>query len=167
MGRPLTILVAEDDPNDALLLKLAFGQAGVNAWPHFVGDGKEAIDYLRGEPPFNDRVRHPWPDLLVLDLKMPRTSGFEVLEWLRQCPDLKPLGVLVLSGSHCQADIDRAYALGANFYCTKPLDFKQLVSVAEGLEEKCSTPSAFIASACVPKPVTSRLAGTALTHFVG
>ena len=150
MGRALTILVAEDDPNDALLLKLAFGQAGVNAWPHFVGDGKEAIDYLRGEPPFNDRVRHPWPDLLLLDLKMPRTTGFEVLEWLRRRPDLEPLSVLVLSGSRWQDDIDRAYALGANFYCTKPLDFKQLVSLAESLKEKCLSPSALIAPADVP-----------------
>jgi CheY-like chemotaxis protein len=149
VGRPLTILVAEDDRNDALLLKLAFGQAGVKAWPYFVSDGKEAIDYLRGEQPFNDRVRHPWPDLLVLDLKMPRMTGFDVLEWLRQRHDLNPLSVLVLSGSQWQADIDRAYALGANFYCTKPLDFKQLVSVAESLKDKCS-PCALMASAYLP-----------------
>lgn len=159
MGRSLTILVAEDDRNDVLLLKLAFSQAGVNALPHFVSDGKEAIDYLRGEPPFNDRVRHPWPDLLVLDLKMPRTAGFEVLEWLRQQPNLNPLSVLVLSGSQWQADIDRAYALGANFYRTKPLDFKQLVIVGESLKEKC--PPALINSWARPRfaepnPTTSR-----------
>jgi CheY-like chemotaxis protein len=150
VGRVLTILVAEDDRNDALLLKLAFGQAGVNARPQFVSDGKAAIDYLRGEPPFNDRVQHPWPDLLVLDLKMPRTTGFEVLEWLRQRPDLRPLGVLVLSGSPRQADIDRAYTLGANFYCTKPLDFKQLVRVAENLKEQCSSLPALTTPAQVP-----------------
>jgi CheY-like chemotaxis protein len=138
VSRALTVLVAEDDPNDALLLELAFGQAGLKARLHFVSDGKAAIHYLRGEPPFKDRTRYPWPDWLVLDLKMPRTTGFDVLEWLRQCPDLNPMGVAVLSGSHWQADIERAYALGANFYCTKPSDFKQLVGVAERLKEECS-----------------------------
>jgi CheY-like chemotaxis protein len=76
--------------------------------------------------------------------------GFDELEWLRQRPDLNPLGVLVLSGSHWQADIDRAYALDANFYCTKPLDLKQLVSVAESLTEKCLSPSV-----CAPVVLSS------------
>lgn len=133
-GKPLTILVAEDDSNDALLLKLAFAEAWVNRPLHFVRDWIGVMDYLQGVPPFDNRAQHPLPTLLVLDLKMPRVDGFEVLEWLRQQPGLNRLIVAVLSGSCWQADIDRAHALGANFCLTKPLDFRQLVHVFERME---------------------------------
>ena len=136
MGRDLTILVAEDDPNDALLLKLAFGPVRVDR-VHFVGDGKEVIDYLRGESPYDDRAKHPLPDLLVLDLKMPGTTGFDVLEWLQQRPDLTPMNVAVLSGSESQPEINQACAMGANFFIVKSVDFERLVGMAKGLIEEC------------------------------
>lgn len=146
MGRDLTILVAEDDPNDALLLKLAFGRVWVEDRVHFVGDGKEVIDYLRGESPYDDRAKHPFPDLLVLDLKMPGTTGFDVLEWLQQRPDLTPSRVAVLSGSEWQPDIDRAYALGANFFIVKSVNFERVVGMVKGLMEGCALPLAMLAS---------------------
>ena len=136
MDRALTILVAEDDPNDALLLKLAFDRVWVNAWVHFVSDGQEAIDYLQGEPRYEDRARYPWPDLLMLDLKMPRANGFDVLGWLHQRPGLNRMVVAVLSGCAWQPDIDRAYALGANFYFIKSLHFEDLVGMAESLKDE-------------------------------
>jgi CheY-like chemotaxis protein len=130
----LTILVAEDDPNDALLLELAFAEAGVNTPLHFVRDGIEVMDYLQGVPPFDNRAKHPLPSLLVLDLKMPRVDGFQVLGWLRQQPGLNRLSVAVLTGSCWRAEIDRAYALGANFCLNKPLDVRQLVHVVRRME---------------------------------
>ena len=136
---PINILLVEDDRNDALLLKLAFGQAGPDDRLLFVSDGRQAIDYLAGKPPFDNRALHPFPDLLVLDLKMPGLTGFDVLQWARQHPNLKPTVVAVLSGSNWRAEIDQAYALGADFYVTKPLDFERLVGVAERLKQKCSS----------------------------
>lgn len=136
----LAILAVEDDANDALLLKLAFAKAGVTAPIHFVGDGIEALDYLRGAPPFGERAEHPPPNLLVLDLKMPRADGFEVLAWIRQRPGRERMTIAVLTGSCSQADIERAYGLGANFCLNKRLDFRQLVDVAKGLVARCAMP---------------------------
>jgi len=114
------VLVAEDDPGDVFLLERAFASAGVPASLHFVRDGQEAIDYLGGEAAYSDRTQHPLPDLLLLDLKMPRLNGFDVLEWLRQQPGLKRLPVTVLTSSDQPQDVNRAYDLGANSYLLKP-----------------------------------------------
>jgi CheY-like chemotaxis protein len=130
----LIVLVAEDDSNDALLLELTFAEAGVNTPLHFVRDGIEVMDYLQGVPPFDNRAKHPLPGLLVLDLKMPRADGFQVLAWLRQQPGLSRLMVAVLTGSCWQAEIDRAHALGANFCLNKPLDVRQLTHVVQRME---------------------------------
>ncbi|HWV99659.1 MAG TPA: response regulator [Candidatus Acidoferrum sp.] len=140
MTKPLTILVAEDDSSDALLLKLAFSEAEVIVPMNFVRDGMEAMDYLRGVPPFDDRAKYPLPDLLVLDLKMPRMDGFEVLTWLRQQPGSERITVAVLSGTTWPADIQRAYALGADFCLNKLFGFRQLVNVVERMAEKWSLP---------------------------
>ena len=137
---PLAILIVEDDANDALLLKLAFATAGVRAPVHLVGDGIEAMAYLKGAPPFGDRAMHPPPDLLVLDLKMPRADGFEVLAWMQQRPGRERLTLAVLTGSCSQADINRAYSLGADFCLNKRLDFRQLVDLVRQLATKCSIP---------------------------
>jgi CheY-like chemotaxis protein len=135
---PLTILVAEDDSNDVLLLELALAKVWVNAHLHFVHDGMEATDYLRGVPPFDSRAKHPLPNLLLMDLKMPRMDGFKLLAWLQGQPRSDQMTVAVLSGSCWQADIDRAHALGANFFLNKPLDFRQLAGVVERMEDKRS-----------------------------
>jgi len=120
------VLIAEDDPSDVFLLKRAFTLAQVPATLYFVRDGQEAIDYLEGDAGFNDRTAHPLPDLMLLDLKMPRLNGFDVLSWLRRKPGLKRLLVTVLTSSDQPGDINRAYDLGANSYLLKPHSSSQL-----------------------------------------
>jgi CheY-like chemotaxis protein len=117
------ILVAEDRPDDVLMLKRAFEQAAIETPIYFVNDGEEAIAYLQGSGKFANRDEYPLPDLLVLDLKMPRKNGFEVLEWLRQRPGLGSLRTVVLTTSDRIWDVNRAYELGANSFLVKPLDF--------------------------------------------
>jgi CheY-like chemotaxis protein len=129
------ILVAEDDPTDAFFLQRAFGKTGVQVGLKFVRDGQEAIDYLRGEPPFSDRAAHPMPQLLLLDLKMPRLNGFEVLHWLKTQPGLRRLLVIVFSSSAEVGDINRAYDLGANSYLVKPHATEQLLELVNRVEK--------------------------------
>jgi CheY-like chemotaxis protein len=129
------VLIAEDDPGDVFLLERAFAQAGVPAKLHFVRDGQEAIDYLTGENQFADREAHPLPHLMLLDLKMPRMSGFDVLGWLRKQPGLKRLLVAVLTSSDQPQDINRAYDLGANSYLLKPHDSERLSDLVKRMEQ--------------------------------
>ena len=123
------ILLAEDDPNDVLLLQRAFHKAGLRERLKIVRDGEQAIEYLAGRGEYCDREQHPLPFMLLLDLKMPGTDGFEVLQWLRSEPTLKRLLVVVLTSSNLQADVDRAYDLGANSYLVKPVEFDQMVNL--------------------------------------
>ncbi len=131
LNKPETILVAEDDPTDALFLRRAFSKAGVSVTLQFVRDGQEAVDYLRGDAPFADRNAHPLPDLLLLDLKMPRLNGFDVLGWLRQRPILKRLPVIIFSSSGELGDINHAYDLGANSFVVKPHALEELLGLVE------------------------------------
>ncbi|HVV00243.1 MAG TPA: response regulator, partial [Verrucomicrobiae bacterium] len=101
---------------------------------HFVRDGQEAIDYLLGEADYSDRASHPMPDLLLLDLKMPRLNGFDVLSWLRHKPGLKRLLVTVLTSSNEPTDVNRAYDLGANSYLIKPHNSKELSTLVQQLQ---------------------------------
>jgi CheY-like chemotaxis protein len=135
MREAATILVAEDQPAEVLLLKRAFAKAGVKAPVHFVKDGQEAIDYLRGRESFNDRQVHPLPTMMLLDLKMPRLDGFDVLGWVRQQPTLKRLPIVVLSSSSMPEDIDRAYDLGANSFIVKPSGMDAQKEVVEQLQD--------------------------------
>ena len=128
-----TILLVEDDPNDVLLIRRAFGKSDVANPIQVVGDGEEAIAYLSGRGPCADRERYPLPVLLLLDLKLPRKSGFEVLEWLRQQRGLKRLPVAVLTSSAETPDINRAYDLGANSYLVKPVRFEGLLRMVQTL----------------------------------
>ena len=125
-----TILLAEDTADDALLIKSAFQQAGFDLLFMHVWDGEQALFYLEGSGPYGDRLRFPIPDLLLLDLKMPRLDGFEVLDWIRKNPDWRALPVIVLTDSYFGADIQRAYALGANSFLTKPDEYQELLAAA-------------------------------------
>jgi len=129
------VLVAEDDPGDVFLLERAFARAGVPAQLHFVRDGQEAIDYLGGEKQYANRELHPLPHLLLLDLKMPKLSGFDVLGWLRQQPGLKRLLVTILTSSDQPQDINRAYDLGANSYLLKPHNSESLSDLVKRMEQ--------------------------------
>jgi CheY-like chemotaxis protein len=124
------ILIAEDDPGDAFLLERAFSKSGFTFSLTFVHDGQEAIDYLSGIGRFADRTKYPIPDLLMLDLKMPRMDGFEVLQWLRHQPGLSRMLVIVLTSSDQTRDVNRAYELGANSYLVKPIELRDLENLA-------------------------------------
>ena len=123
-----TFLLVEDSEADRNLVQRAFGLAGNNSTLRAVCDGIEATRYLRGDGDYADRKRFPVPDVILLDLKMPRFSGFDFLEWLHtEAPgDLRVLPVIVMSSSDEPADVRRAYALGANAYFIKPLDWDSL-----------------------------------------
>jgi CheY-like chemotaxis protein len=129
------VLVAEDDPQDSFLLRWAFEAARLKTRLHFVPDGAQAIDYLKGAPPFHNRSSTPFPDLLLLDLQMPCSDGFDVLKWLGQRPDLPPLSVVVFSGSKDPDALERAHALGADYYLFKPSGSRQLIRAVQHLNK--------------------------------
>src|SRR3954463_15036656 len=130
-----TILHIEDDPNDVLLLEHACRKAGLECDIQRVADGDEAIAYLRGIDHFADRDRFPLPRLILLDLKMPRSNGFDVLTWLRSDQKLKAFPVVVLSSSNHDLDLRRAYELGANSYLIKPVSFDSLVDIVKAVHD--------------------------------
>ena len=127
--------MAEDLDEDIELLKRAFSTVGVNVPLHFVTDGQQAIDYLKGEGAFANRAQHPLPTMMLLDLKMPVLGGFEVLEWLRAQPALRLLVVVVFTSSADQEDIQRGYELGANSYLVKPSSFDKLLEIVRTLQD--------------------------------
>jgi len=129
-----TLLLAEDDQNDVLLIKRALGKSRIINSIACVGDGEEAVAYLKGEGPYADRQRYPLPFMLLLDLKLPRLSGHEVLQWLRGQPLLRRLPVVVLTSSREPADINRAYELGANSYLVKPVAFEEFSTLMQHLQ---------------------------------
>ncbi len=129
-----SILVVEDNSDDLFILKRALRLAGTaNAILH-VEDGQKAIDYLQGVGPHEDRSAYPLPSLILLDLKLPRKSGFEVLEWLRQQPLLKRIIVLILTSSSEDKDVCRAYDLGANAFLVKPSSSEKLIEIVRALD---------------------------------
>src|SRR5436189_6194541 len=129
------ILLAEDDPNDVLLVQRALQRNHVANPLQVVRDGEEALAYLSGAGTFADRERYPLPVLLLMDLKMPRKSGLEVLEWLRQqTGGLRRLPVVVLTSSNQSLDINRAYDLGANSSLVKPAGFDSLLELVKNLD---------------------------------
>src|SRR5579859_31510 len=117
------ILMVEDHENDVILMKLALQRAGVNYPVYSVPGGLEAIAYLSGDPPYQDRTRYPLPALLFLDLRLPRMDGFEVLRWIRQRPEFEKLPVVMMSGSSEIRDAATAYQLGATLFMLKSVDF--------------------------------------------
>jgi len=123
---PQTVLYVEDSADDFVLFKLASSKCGTPFSLQRGADGEQAIAYLRGAGAYADREEHPFPDLVLLDLKMPRLDGFEVLHWIRTNPETKTLPVVVLAGSSFRADIRRALELGANSYAAKPAKFEEL-----------------------------------------
>lgn len=130
MAGKKTILIAEDNANDVFLLQWAFSKAGITADLRFVDDGDAAIQYLESR----DQQKNPTPDILLLDLKMPRLDGFSVLEWVRLQPGLKRLLVIVLTSSDSLLDINHAYDLGANSYLVKPFYNEHLIKLVEHLQ---------------------------------
>lgn len=130
MSAPKLVLIAEDDPADVFFLRQALKEKCPGVEVREVRDGQEAVDYLSGAGPFADRARFPLPDHVFLDVKMPRLSGLEVLEWMRGPAGLPAIGVVVLSGSQLAGDIDAARRLGAD-YLVKPVEYGALLELIE------------------------------------
>jgi CheY-like chemotaxis protein len=127
------VLAADDEESDALLLQLAFGKVASPNKLVVVRDGQEIIEYLNGYPPYADRDLYPLPSLLLLDLKMPRMTGFDVLAWLGEHPQFKELPAVVLSSSSHESGIEKARQLGACDYHIKPHGMPQFVQLIKRL----------------------------------
>jgi len=133
-GRAIRVLLVEDDPNDIVLTRRAFRKTELPEPIAIVEDGEQAVAYLGATGEFADRRAHPLPDLVLLDLKLPRMTGLEVLAWLRQQPSLQRLPVIVLTSSREISDVNRAYELGANSYLGKPVTFDSLARIVSNLD---------------------------------
>lgn len=130
--RPIEILLVEDNPGDVRLTQEALGEAKVRNNLAVARDGVEALSYLRREPPFQDAAR---PDMVLLDLNLPRKDGREVLAEIKADPELRRLPVVVLTTSSAEKDVLESYNLYANCYITKPVDLDQFVSIVSSIED--------------------------------
>lgn len=131
-GVPVEILLVEDNPADALLTLEGFQEAKIHANVNVVRDGEEAIAFLTRSAGYHDSRR---PDMILLDLNLPRLDGREVLAEIKSSPELRQIPVVVMTSSTADADIARTYDLHANCYVTKPLDLDKFLGVIRGIEE--------------------------------
>jgi CheY-like chemotaxis protein len=132
MAQP--ILLVEDDENDVMLLQRAFRRSSIPNPLQIVRHGDDAVAYLEGSGEFADREAHPLPLLMLLDLKLPRRTGLEVLQWVKERAGLKKIPIVVLTSSKNDDDVNRAYDLGANSYLVKPVSFETLLELVKSLE---------------------------------
>jgi len=130
------ILLIEDDPAAAELLRLALKKAGLRRPLRVLSDGDQAIAYLSSATPYEDKEENPSPCLLLLDINLPRRSGIEVLTWLRSRVDTRPLPVVMLTSSVASKDIEEALRLGIRAYCVKPADFNDLKKLAHMIRRR-------------------------------
>ncbi|QOC90197.1 response regulator [Micromonospora craniellae] len=129
---PIEVLLVEDDPGDVLMTREAFEEHKLRNRLNVVSDGAEALAYLRGEGEYADA---PLPDLILLDLNLPRRDGREVLEEIKKDEQLCRIPVVVLTTSQADEDILRSYQLHANAYVTKPVDFERFIAVVRQIDE--------------------------------
>lgn len=132
-GEPITILMADDDPDDCLLVRDAFRESRLANDLRFVENGEELMEYLTRRGKYAEASTAPRPGLILLDLNMPRKDGREVLEEIKVDPHLRSIPIVVLTTSREEEDIFRSYDLGANSYITKPVTFEGLVQVMKTL----------------------------------
>ena len=130
--KPIEILLVEDNPGDARLTREALSLSKVRNNLHHVRDGEEAVAFLRRQGGFGGA---PTPDLVLLDLNLPRRDGREVLEDIKNDAALKHIPVVILTSSQAEEDILRSYRLHANCFITKPVDLEQLTKVVQGIEQ--------------------------------
>ena len=129
------ILLVEDDENDALVMTMALEKVGLTCPIRMAKDGREAQDYLSGSGRFADRHEYPLPYLMLLDLKLPRVMGMEVLKWVRERPEFDSIIVLILSSSSMPEDIQGAYRLHTNGYLVKPYTLEKLELMTKAIKE--------------------------------
>src|SRR5580704_6464304 len=130
-GSHYAILLVEDEENDAMLLKMALKRNNILNPIHWVNDGLEAIAYLNGEGAYANHALYPFPEVLIVDLKMPRMNGLELLQWIRDHSNYKVIPTIIMSSSRQDSDIEKAYALGANTYMVKPSSFDELAKMVK------------------------------------
>ncbi len=129
------ILLVEDDPGDQELTRRALEEGKVRNTLQIVSDGEQALDYLFRRGRYVDPDSSPRPDLILLDLNLPKLDGRQVLENIRLTPELRRIAVVVLTTSNQEEDVVRSYDLGANSYITKPVDLVQFLRVVQALQE--------------------------------
>ena len=132
-GRPVTILMADDDPDDRELTREAFVESKIANDLRFVEDGEELLDYLHRRGKYVDPATSPCPSIILLDLNMPRMDGREALRELKSVPRFRPIRVIIMTTSKAEEDILRAYDLSAASYITKPVTFAGLIEVIKAL----------------------------------
>jgi CheY-like chemotaxis protein len=128
------ILLVEDEPDSVFFFQHAAEKVELTNPVRVAKDGQEALDYLEGSGEFGDREKHPLPGLVILDLKLPRATGFEVLRRVRANTGLRKLIVVILTSSASDDDIDKAYALGVNAYLVKPLQLADLITIVQAVK---------------------------------
>ena len=133
VGRLVPILMAEDDAEDRFLTRDAFEACRLLNPLHFVEDGEELLDFLKRRGKYGAPIEVPTPGLILLDLKMPRMSGFEALEVIKKDPELRSIPVVVMTTSSAEEDVIRSYDLGVSGYVTKPVSFDGLVQAVQAL----------------------------------
>jgi len=131
--RTITILIADDDPEDRMLAEDALNESRLVNDIRFVEDGEDLLDYLQRRGKYTDKRNSPRPGLILLDLNMPRMDGREALERIKQDEDLRRIPVVVLTTSKAEEDIYRTYDLGVNSFITKPVTFDSLVDIMKVL----------------------------------
>lgn len=131
-GRAIHVLLVEDDPGDELITREAFGYNKINNTLHVAHDGEEGLDYLYQRGAFQDALR---PDLILLDLNLPKYDGRQLLQTIKSDPDLCHIPVVVLTTSSAEEDVLRSYKLHANAYVTKPVDLDQFMSAVRQIDE--------------------------------
>lgn len=129
------ILLVDDSRDDIELMRAAFNEAGFNVPIQEVHNGVEAIAYLRGDAPYDNRDRFPLPTLMLLDLNMPMKNGIEVLNWVREQPGLRRLRIIVLTASTRMEDVEQAFDRGANSFLVKPGTFAELIAMVRILRD--------------------------------
>ncbi len=132
-GNPITILMADDDKEDCMLVEKAFNESRLANDLRFVEDGEELMDYLHCRGRYKEPGSCPRPGVILLDLNMPKKSGQEALKEIKEDANLKCIPVVVLTTSQNEADVLKSYDLGANSYVTKPVTFQALVEVVKSL----------------------------------
>lgn len=130
---PITILMADDDPDDRLMTQEAFVECRLGNPLQFVVDGEDLMDYLRRRGRYADAAAYPMPGLILLDLNMPRKDGREALREIKSDPELRKIPVIILTTSKAEEDVAASYRDGANSFITKPVSFGALIDVVQAL----------------------------------
>lgn len=133
--RPLNILVAENDEDDRTLVRFAFAECKLANTVEFVEDGEQLLDYLYCRGPYQDRIHAPQPDLILLDLGLPRVNGHEALKEIKSNSELRSIPVVIFTTSKSPKDINSTYSMGANSFIVKPVTFDGLIQVMNVLAE--------------------------------